>query len=277
MIAPLPPGTILQLMYLQERLSRLPAGRFIEVGPGSGEVSQLLLARGWRGAAYDLESKTTDALSSRFAKEIESDLLEVVNDNFLLTPGGSEVDLVISSMVMEHLDDRQQLNFMAKAACNLRRGGRMLGLVPASPRHWGIEDDIAGHCRRYTRSTLRELVTASGWRLTHIAGLTFPISNMLLPISNNLVQRAERTKLALSSLERTKQSGRRRVQFKTTFPTILGLVLNEVVLSPFHILQKLCSKSEKALVLYFEAEPNTEHSESERGLGERGDEPGRPR
>jgi SAM-dependent methyltransferase len=269
MIAPLPPGTLLQLMYLQERLNRLPAGRFVEVGPGSGEISRLLLAKGWTGSACDLESKTIDDLSRRFAKEIAARHFTVVNGNYLSEPIGLDVDLVISSMVMEHLDDHQQSAFMAKAACNLRPGGLMIGLVPASPRHCGIEDDIAGHCRRYTRLTLSALMAASGWRLIHIAGLTFPISNLLLPISNSLVHRKERAKLALSPLERTKHSGRRRVEYKTHFPPILGLVLNEIVLTPFHALQKLCSDSDRALVLYFEAEPNVLDPESRDGCRER--------
>jgi len=34
----LPPGTILQLMYLRERIQRLPVGRFVEIGPGGGEI-----------------------------------------------------------------------------------------------------------------------------------------------------------------------------------------------------------------------------------------------
>ena len=45
----LPPGTILQLMYLRERLENIKPGRFIEIGPGSGEISGLLLDLGWTG------------------------------------------------------------------------------------------------------------------------------------------------------------------------------------------------------------------------------------
>jgi len=41
----LPPGTILQLMYLKERLVNIKPGRFVEIGPGSGEISGLLLLR----------------------------------------------------------------------------------------------------------------------------------------------------------------------------------------------------------------------------------------
>src|SRR4051812_20953179 len=35
----LPAGTLLQLRCVRERMSRLPPGRFIEVGTGAGELS----------------------------------------------------------------------------------------------------------------------------------------------------------------------------------------------------------------------------------------------
>ena len=133
----------------------------------------------------------------------------------------------------------------------------MIGMVPASPDHWGIEDDIAGHLRRYTRASVAALAASKGWSLRHIAGLTFPTSNLLLPLSNFLVNRSERSKLSLSALERTKQSGKRNVKFKTHFPPILGLFLNEFTMLPLHLIQKAFGKSERALVLYFELQTKT--------------------
>ncbi len=178
-----------------------------------------------------------------------------INEDYLSSQVSEGVDLVISCMVMEHLENDKQSAFMRKSSTHLKPDGIMIALVPASPAHWGIEDDIAGHCRRYTRATVRDLVVANDWRLLHIAGLTFPISNLLLPVSNFLVSRGERQKLALSSLERTKESGRRSVKYKTHFPVILGLLLNKYTLLPWHILQKLCAQSDRALVLFFEARP----------------------
>lgn len=255
MVKPLPPGTVLQLMYLEERLRQLRTGRFIEIGPGAGEITELLLCSGWTGSTYDLDEQTIHNLQGRFAAEVKEGRLKAIHDNYLDRSAGPDADLVISCMVMEHMDSAQQQAFMAKAASDLRFGGRMIGLVPAAPRHWGIEDEIAGHYLRYTRSSLSNLMASNGWRLVHSAGLTFPLSNLLLPISNFLVARKEREKLRWSSLERTKLSGRRQVPFKTQFPSIFGLALNRVVLAPLHILQKVCSKSERALVLYFEAQP----------------------
>ena len=78
---------------------------------------------------------------------------------------------------------------------------------------------------------------------------------MLLPISNLLVRRSESAKLAMSSLERTKESGRRNVKFKTSFPVALAVILNRITMRPVHLLQKVFLRSERALVIYFEARP----------------------
>lgn len=251
----LPPGTILQLMYLKERLLRLPVGKFIEIGPGAGEITRLLLEMGWTGCSYDLEGKTIAALETRFARDISQKRFMPVRQSYLDIQIEEKVDLVISCMVMEHLDDQLESEFMRKSAEVLKAGGLMIALVPGSPEHWGIEDDIAGHCRRYTRSSVEHLISSNGWKLKHIAGLTFPVSNILLPISNFLVNKNERQKLELSALERTKQSGRRSVKYKTHFPPLLGLLLNRYTLFPFHILQKAFAGSKRTLVLFFEAIP----------------------
>jgi len=249
----LPPGTILQLMYLEERLKAIVPGHFVEIGPGAGEITKRLLAHGWTGVVCDLEPITIERLKQRFTDAIAASRLHMVTEDFLSTPRIADVsvDLVISCMVMEHVED--EAAFMQAARRVLKPHGRMIGLVPSSPNDWGIEDDIAGHLRRYTRESLKTLMAAHRWNITHVAGLTFPISNLLLPLSNFLVNRAERSKLALSTLERTKQSGHRAVKFKTSFPSIATAVLNETVMMPLHWLQKACTKAPRALVLYFEA------------------------
>jgi 2-polyprenyl-3-methyl-5-hydroxy-6-metoxy-1,4-benzoquinol methylase len=251
----LPPGTLLQLLYLKERLLRLSPGFFIEIGPGSGDVTRLLLDCGWSGCSYDIEEKTIEAFTVRFAKEISEGRLVAINEDYLATQPIRKADLIISCMVMEHLNEGEQAKFMAKSSENLKVSGFMIGFVPASPAHWGIEDEIAGHLRRYTRASLTKIVLENHWRLEHLSGLTFPISNLLLPISNYLVTRQEIQKLPLSNIEKTKMSGRRYVSFKTHFKFPFRLLLNPIVFWPFGIIQKFFSKSDKCMVLYFEAKP----------------------
>lgn len=250
-----PPGEILQHLYLEERLRRLAPGTFLEMGPGRGAISALLLDRGWRGIGCELGQESAARLSIRFHQEIADARYQVIQQSWLEVSQPQPVDLVISCMVMEHLDHHMELAFMRHAAAALRPGGRMIGFVPAAPRYWGIEDEIAGHYRRYTRTALLALMARAGWTLDHVRGLTFPLSNLLLPLSNYLVRRAEQQLLALPMQQRTVHSGSRMVRGKTHFPVVFRSLLNPVVMRPLHWLQKLCGGSEKALVLYFEALP----------------------
>ncbi|UIJ99488.1 class I SAM-dependent methyltransferase [Rhizobium leguminosarum] len=110
----LPPGTILQLMYLSERLERLQPGRFIEIGAGNGEITSLLLSRGWIGSVYEFDADTTARLKERFADEIVEGRLVLSNSNYVRSET-ADVDIVISSMVMEHLSDEDEALFMQKS------------------------------------------------------------------------------------------------------------------------------------------------------------------
>ncbi len=253
----LPPGTILQLMYLRERLRNIEPGCFIEIGPGSGEVTNLLLELGWVGVSYDLEPRTVELLKNRFSRVIFEGRFNAKNEDYLSIDANSEVkvDLIISCMVMEHLSDDLENKFMKLSSELLCDNGLMIGFVPSSPAHWGVEDDIAGHCRRYTRDALCKLANSNGWYIRNLTGLTYPLSNILLPISNFLVRRAEKSKLTMTDLEKTKASGIRDLQFKTNFSSILSLLLNRHVLLPLYWIQKVFSFSSNSLVLYFEAAP----------------------
>lgn len=249
----LPPGTLLQLLYLEERIKRIPVGHFIEIGPGRGEISRLLLGQGWTGTAYELNPDTVDFLNKRFSAEIEAGRYRVINKDWLVDNIDHRYELIISCMVMEHFDSENERKFLRHAAEWLQPDGILACFVPGSPDHWGIEDEIAGHFRRYSRESIVDTLTSENWQTQHLAGLTYPISNLLLPLSNWLVRRNESRKLKLSNLERTKQSGFRKVAMKTHFPAVFALLLNRFSIYPLHILQKLFSKSKNALVLYFEA------------------------
>jgi phospholipid N-methyltransferase len=252
----LPPGTLLQHMYLRERLQSRTPGRFIEIGPGYGDITALLLAAGWHGTVYELSPESVAFLHTRFADEIAQHRLTVMNDDFVAhTQAAASADLVISSMVIEHLSDEDERRFMEQARHVITAHGVVINMMPAGMQYWGIEDEIAGHFRRYDRTRIQQLCQRTQWQMTHVAGLTFPVSNMLLPLSNRQVQQYEGRKVQQTMLERTKESGHRTVPFKTSFPAILGIILNPIVMLPFHWLQKLTKDSSRCMILYVEATP----------------------
>src|SRR5687768_14904039 len=146
MLAPEPPGTVLQMLYVRERVARIPPRDFIEVGTGTGRLAQLLLSAGWTGIGYELGEDAAE-----LARERTSGYpFEVRLADWLAAPPDEPVDLIVSSMVIEHPPDEQEAQYFERARRTLRSGGRVVLIVPASPRFWGIEDEIAGHQRRYT-------------------------------------------------------------------------------------------------------------------------------
>lgn len=251
----LPPGTLLQMMYLRDRASHWQPGYFHEIGVGSGFLSTVLLRAGWRGTGYEIDALSASNARASNAKAIAAGRYRVEQLDWLDAATAQDVEsaqLITSCMVLEHLDDDREALYMQRCKERLAPGGRGMLLVPGSPRDWGIEDEIAGHCRRYTRERLASLLAGHGWRIDHMAGLTFPVSNLLLPLSNHLVARTESRKLGLDEDERTRASGRREVFGKTVFPAVAGLLLNDIAMYPLHMLQKLCRDAGRALVLYTE-------------------------
>ena len=251
----LPPGTILQRMYLRERLRGRAPGRFVEVGVGHGALSRLLLDLGWTGVGFDLNPTALEKARCLTADAIAAGRYALREGDWLGAPVGSPADLVLSSMVLEHFSEADETRYFARTAQELAPGGVAILLVPASPRHWGVEDEIAGHHRRYSFETMTMLLARVGWRPIHLAGLTYPLGNLLRPLSDYLVERAEGHKRALDTTTRTAQSGDRDVAFKTRFPAVAGLVLNERTLALFHRWQMRHRQNPRALVLYVECRP----------------------
>jgi SAM-dependent methyltransferase len=257
-------------MYLTERLRALARGSFVEVGTGEGWLAKTLLDAGWCGTGYEPGAEAAARAAEQLAPEISAGRFRLERRDWLtVDAAGAEVDLVVSAMVLEHLAPEQEHEYFRHAAGYLRPGGRALLLVPGSPAHWGIEDEIAGHYRRYSPESMRRLLAVVGWEVGHIAGLTYPLSNLLLPLSNRLVRRSEGHRRALSLAERTTASGSRDVPLKTRFPATLGLVLNTYALAPWHWWQKMARHHPHALALYVECWPRGAPVVSSAGIARR--------
>ena len=251
----LAPGNILINKYLLERAQNWEhARRFIELGAGRGQLSSLLLEKGLDGIAYDLNEGACRENIASNTDFINDGRFEVRNSSFLdgSLPEDS-ADIVITSMMLEHLTEDAVAATTEAAASALRTGGRFVVIVPAGPQYWGVEDDVAGHLRRYTREDLGEICAGTNLRLTHMAGLTFPVSNVLLPLSNLIVTKVESRRVADQSVQqRTIRSGNREIPLKTSFPRLLKPLLSYRTFAPLHYLQKRFVGSERALVLYAE-------------------------
>jgi SAM-dependent methyltransferase len=211
----------------------------------------LLLGNGLNGTAYDLNPEACAKNAALNEKFIKQGRYQIYNQDFIEV-GNNTVDLIISSMVIEHLSENDLDKLMSKALDRLSPKGRLIFLVPASKKHWGIEDEIAGHFLRYEINDVNVLANKFNLNIDHLVGLTYPLSNWLIRISNSLIKNKEEKVLQLSQREKTIYTGNREVKFKTTFPFIFKIFLNSTILYPFYVLQSLNLKNKNALVLYFE-------------------------
>ena len=134
----LAPGHLLQRMYIRERVRRRAIESFVELGSGNGHLSNLLLEMGMSGVGYDLNRGACENNAALNARFIGEGRYEVREKSLLDDPPGDRFDLVISSMVLEHLPDECVSRYLDVCRRILRPDGLVVSLAPASMRHWGI-------------------------------------------------------------------------------------------------------------------------------------------
>jgi SAM-dependent methyltransferase len=249
---PLPPGNILQNIYTKNRFKNKNYKTFLEIGSGNGYLSNLLLSHNLTGVGYDLNSSACENNKRLNSEFLTKEKYKVYNQNFIEIEIIEKFDIIISSMVIEHLEEEELNIFLEKAKESLNLGGLIILLVPSSMKYWGIEDEIAGHIKRYEFDDFKNFENQYNLKINHIAGLTYPLSNWFFKLSNSIINKNEKSKLELNQKERTIYTGNREVSYKTTFPLIFKLILNKYVLWPFHLLQLLNRNNKNSLVIYCE-------------------------
>lgn len=254
------PGHILQQMHLKNRINQwVRAGMtFIEVGAGNGSNSEIFLKMNLTGIGYDLNENACESNMLRNQKHIDSGSYKVILGDFFNHDEEQKADIILSCMVIEHLPEDVVARYFEKCNRILNPGGRIISFVPSSMKHWGVEDDIAGHFKRYSFECFDKIARDHELQINNLAGLTYPLSNWLLPISNKIVNKAEGYKKEMTMDEQTVASGKREVKFKTVYPWYVGVVLNELTMYPFYLMQRIFSKNPNSLVIYSELQTATE-------------------
>jgi len=158
-------------LIIRAELDRVPlraGARVLDAGCGSGRTLQDLCVFG-QVSGIELSPLAAGRARDRGLGEVRVGRVEE-----LPWEDGS-FDLITCLDVLEHTPDDQV------ALRELRRvsapGGWLLLTVPAYPVLWSTHDVVNHHYRRYTRRTLRDAATGSGW---HMARLT-SFNSLLLP------------------------------------------------------------------------------------------------
>ena len=142
-------------------------GTIIDHGAGTGSLSAALLgAHAGSVIAVEPDPQLVEVLHERFDANPDATVFAGTLDDYIARHGTSCVDSIVSSNVIEHIEDDVAC---LQAMWELLRPGGAVGIyVPARPELFGSLDAAVGHHRRYTREELEAKLVASGFRVISV-------------------------------------------------------------------------------------------------------------
>ncbi len=138
--------------------------RVLEVGAGTGNMTRLLYGRELI-VATDIEKPYLDILRNRFRRTptVTVERLDLESQNDVARLATHQFDTVVCLNVLEHLED--DVSALRRMYDLLQPGGRIALFVPADQRLFGTMDVQVGHFRRYSRESLRNVLSAAGFEI----------------------------------------------------------------------------------------------------------------
>jgi 2-polyprenyl-3-methyl-5-hydroxy-6-metoxy-1,4-benzoquinol methylase len=135
----------------------------LEVGSGVGVISKFLVDRGTPVVLSDYHPVYLEHLRGRFGDraQVQIRLLDLTSDSD--DTGALGIDTIVCLNVLEHLPDDHAV--LARCARMLPARGRLILQVPNYPALFGSLDEVYGHQRRYTRTSLEEKLTRAGFNV----------------------------------------------------------------------------------------------------------------
>ena len=130
-----------------------PGHALLDFGAGTGTISTLVRDRARAAKIWCVEIDPANVAA------LKSQGFDVITDAAQTQPG--TVDVIYSSNVLEHIED--DVAKLKELRVCLKPGGRAVFWVPAFECLWTAMDDRVKHCRRYTRSTLKEAFRRAGF------------------------------------------------------------------------------------------------------------------
>jgi ubiquinone/menaquinone biosynthesis C-methylase UbiE len=155
------------ILHLLKR--HLQGRRVLDAGCGTGSLVCKLLdlgldAWGVDGSFLGLRFLTSKAQTLDTAAQADVGRIPFSSAAF---------DAIVCGEVLEHLqDDALAVRGFFRL---LKDDGICVITVPAHPELWSCADDLAGHQRRYTRASLRELFESNGFRVLSFHSWGFPL------------------------------------------------------------------------------------------------------
>ncbi|CAN5132424.1 hypothetical protein BH09PAT2_BH09PAT2_04620 [soil metagenome] len=126
--------------------------RLIDIGAGNGLFLKFFKNHSIKVSAIELEHENVENMK----KDPHLDDVDIRQGNITNISGNEEYDVVISSDVIEHIQDDQKA--MQQLWTFVAPGGMLIITVPAHSMLYGKRDVAWGHFRRYDKDSLKEKI-----------------------------------------------------------------------------------------------------------------------
>jgi SAM-dependent methyltransferase len=192
-------GAIHYRRWLFNQVEPWAGKRIFEIGAGIGNYTEFITDRE-KVVCLELHPDAYASLKERFSGDPNVIVLHGdVADPSIRSLESHHFDSAICFNVLEHVDD--DILALRNIWHTLEPGGRLLLIVPAVPEIMGSVDRSLGHHRRYSRTTLRNAVEASGYHLEKLHYMnSLGILGWLL--NNRITKRREESPAQISFYSR---------------------------------------------------------------------------
>ncbi len=139
-------------------LAGRPNLKILNAGCGSGELSFLLAAAGHSVIGIDPAKEYISLANERVPDKLRERCSFQVGSIETFTTD-TAFDCVIATDVLEHI--KNDAMALEKLTTFLKPSGDIIITVPALPVLFGVHDELLGHFRRYTKTTLSDLIRSA--------------------------------------------------------------------------------------------------------------------
>jgi len=177
---------------LGSALPGTPEPKLLELGCGSGIITNYFIHRGYDVAASDVEPGFRDFLPEK----TRTFMFDLARDPIPAEQMGA-YDAVILGDVLEHILD--PVRTLARIRGFIKKDGVVLVSVPAMQWLWSNLDDISNHVKRYDKATLWSEIKSAGYRVEKTVYYMI-VPSLVLYVQRKLILKRESKMLNQDSL-----------------------------------------------------------------------------
>ena len=156
--------------WIGETLSQYLVSPILEIGAGTGNITKFFLRKG-KVHATDIDEELLAVLQTKFNryKNVAVSFLNIAKRPPLKYQ--QAFNSVVGVNVLEHI--KLDVEALKNIRLTLRKGGRLILLVPAKKNAYTKLDKSLGHFRRYEKKELRDKLLDAGFTIEELYFFNF--------------------------------------------------------------------------------------------------------